>query len=87
MINQTNMINVSTATSMDLLIADIQGKIKYTVLPARRAKKSELVMSSTKGVRTNTNRRGQTTPQATHAHRAVIEGAHSAYFKTSGWGC
>lgn len=80
------MINAATATKMDLLIADIQGSIKYTVLPTRKARKSELVMSSTKGVRTNTNRSGQTAAGACSATKSVIEGGRSAYFKTSGWG-
>jgi hypothetical protein len=35
------MINAATATKMDLLIADIQGSIKYTVLkPSRRGVKA-----------------------------------------------
>jgi hypothetical protein len=79
------MINVATASKLDLLIADTQGSIKYTILPARKARKSELTLSSTKGVRTNTNRRGQCySGHATHAQNAVIEGNASAYFKTSG---
>lgn len=36
-----NMINVATASKMDLLIADIQGQVKYTVLkPSRRGVKA-----------------------------------------------
>lgn len=35
------MINASTASKLDLLIADIQGEIKYTVLkPSRRGVKA-----------------------------------------------
>ena len=79
------MIDISTASKLDLMIADVQGNIKYTVLPVRKPRKSELVMSSTKGVRTNTNRRGQAyNGHATHAQNAVVEGGHGAYFKTSG---
>jgi len=59
-----NMINPATASKLDLLIADTQGQLKYTVLPTRKARRSDLIMSSTKGVRTNTNRQGQSTPQA-----------------------
>jgi hypothetical protein len=78
-------LNIATASKLDLLVADIQGNIKYTVLPTRKAKKSELILSSTKGVRTNTNRRGQAyNGHATHAQNAVTEGNGSAYFKTSG---
>ena len=78
-------INVATATKLDLLIADTQGEIKYTVLPARKARKSELIMSQTKGTRTNTNRRGQAyNGHATHSQNAVVEGNRAAYFKTSG---
>jgi hypothetical protein len=78
-------INVATATKLDLLVADIQGEIKYTVLPTRKARKSELLMSRTNGPRTNTNRRGQAySGHATHAQNAVIQGNDAAYFKTSG---
>jgi len=35
------MINASTASKLDLLVADIQGEIKYTVLkPSRRGVKA-----------------------------------------------
>ena len=57
-------INVATATRLDLEIADTQGRIKYTVLPTKAPKRSLLVMTQTKGLRTNTNRQGQSTPQA-----------------------
>lgn len=57
-------IDISKASKLDLLIADTQGQIKYTVLPTRKPRKSLLVMSQTKGLRTNTNRQGQSTPQA-----------------------
>jgi len=78
-------INVATATKLDLMIADTQGKIKYTVLPPRKARKSELLMSRTNGVRTNTNRRGQAySGHAVNAQHAVTEGNANAYFKTSG---
>ena len=78
-------LNVATATKLDLLVADIQGEITYTVLPTRKARKSELIMSRTQGPRTNTNRRGQAyNGHATHAQNAVIEGNAAAYFKTSG---
>jgi len=78
-------IDIATATKLDLLIADTQGQIKYTVLPTRKARKSELLMSRTNGVRTNTNRKGQAyNGHATHAQNAVIEGNAAAYFKTSG---
>ena len=78
-------INVATATKLDLLIADTQGSIKYTVLPTRKARKSELILSRTQGPRTNTNRRGQAyNGHATHAQNAVLQGNDAAYFKTSG---
>ncbi len=78
-------LNIATATKLDLLVADIQGEITYTVLPTRKARKSELILSRTNGVRTNTNRRGQAySGHATHTQNAVIEGNGSAYFKTSG---
>jgi hypothetical protein len=78
-------LNVATATKLDLLIADTLGEVKYTVLPTRKARKSELIMSRTQGPRTNTNRRGQAyNGHATHAQNAVLEGNAAAYFKTSG---
>ena len=61
-------------------------KPTVTVLKPRRAKASELVMSMTKGVRTNTNRRGQAyNGHATTATESSVEGNRAAYFKTSGW--
>ena len=79
-------LNIATATKLDLLVADIQGEITYTVLPTRKARKSELIMSRTQGPRTNTNRRGQAySGHATHAQNAVVQGNAAAYFKTSGW--
>ena len=54
-------------------------------LRPRRPRKGELVMSMTKGVRTNTNRRGQA--YSAHALRPetnIIAGSASAYYKTSG---
>jgi hypothetical protein len=78
-------IDIATATKLELLVADVQGQIKYTVLPTRKARKSELIMSRTNGPRTNTNRRGQAyNGHATHAQNSVIEGNAVAYFKTSG---
>lgn len=78
------MIN-ATASRIDLALADARGEIKYTVLKPRRARRSELVLSMTKGSRTNTNRRGQAyNGHATHAQNSVVEGNAAAYFKTSG---
>ena len=78
-------IDISKASKLELLIADTQGQIKYTVLPTRKARKSELIMSRTNGVRTNTNRRGQAySGHAVNAQNAVTEGNAGAYFKTSG---
>ena len=68
---------------------DIDALIKqgYTVkrLRPRRPRKGELVMSMTKGIRTNTNRRGQA--YSAHALRPetnVISAPKSSYYKTSG---
>lgn len=73
---------MTLAESREQLIA--QG---YTVkvLRPRRPRKGELVMSMTKGSRTNTNRRGQA--YSAHALRpdcSVISGPKSSYYKTSG---
>ena len=79
----SNLSTLAAAPSMDLLLAEIRGEVKVTRLPARKAKRSELVMSMTKGSRTNTNRRGQA--YNGHASREMmVEGNRSAYFKTSG---
>ena len=58
-------IDFATATSLDLEIWDTQNKIKYIKLPTRHARKSELILSQTKGVRTNTNRGNINTKMAT----------------------
>ena len=57
--------NFATATRLDLEIWDTQNKIKYIKLPTRKARKSELILSQTKGVRTNTNRGNINTKYAT----------------------
>jgi hypothetical protein len=78
-------IDISKASKLDLLVADVQGQLKYTVLPTRKARKSELIMSRTNGVRTNTNRKGQAySGHAVTAQNAVTQGNAGAYFKTSG---
>ena len=54
-------------------------------LRPRRPRKGELVMSMTKGIRTNTNRRGQA--YSAHALRPetnVLSAPKSSYYKTSG---
>ena len=48
--------NFATLTRLDLEIMDTQNKIKYIKLPTRKPRKSELILSQTKGIRTNTNR-------------------------------
>ena len=58
-------IDFSKATRLDLEIWDTQNKIKYIKLPTRKARKSELILSQTKGVRTNTNRGNINTKFAT----------------------
>ena len=55
----------ATATRLYLEIWDTQNKIKYIKLPTRHARKSELILSQTKGVRTNTNRGNINTKFAT----------------------
>ena len=79
----TSSIDNLTAIAADLNAA---GKtVKVTVLKPRKAKKSELIFSMTKGPRTNTNRRGQAyAGHATHAQQSTVEGNRTAYFKTSG---
>ena len=48
--------NFATATRLDLEIWDTQNKIKYIKLPTRKPRKDYLILSQTKGIRTNTNR-------------------------------
>ena len=48
--------NFATLTRLDLEIMDTQNKIKYIKLPTRKPRKSQLILSQTKGIRTNTNR-------------------------------
>ena len=50
------MSEFATLSTEDLIIADIQGKVKFTILPTRKPRKSELILTQTKGLRTNTNR-------------------------------
>ena len=79
----SNLSTLASAPSIDLLLAEIRGEVKVTRLPARKAKRSELVMSMTKGSRTNTNRRGQA--YNGHASREMmVEANQGSYFKTSG---
>ena len=51
-----NNLNFATLTRLDLEIMDTQNKIKYIKLPTRKPRKSELILTQTKGIRTNTNR-------------------------------
>ena len=57
--------NFATATRLDLEIWDTQNKIKYIKLPTRKPRKDCLILSQTKGVRTNTNRGNINTKYAT----------------------
>ena len=79
----TSSIDNLTAIAADLQAA---GKtVTVTVLKPRKARKSELVFSMTKGPRTNTNRRGQAYQgHATSSRDLNVEGSHGSYFKTSG---
>ena len=51
-----NNLNFATLTRLDLEILDTQNKIKYIKLPTRMPRKSDLILTQTKGIRTNTNR-------------------------------
>ena len=51
-----NNLNFATLTRLDLEVLDRENKIKYIKLPTRKARKSELILTQTKGIRTNTNR-------------------------------
>ena len=58
-------IDFATVTRLDLEIWDTQNKIKYIKLPTRKPRKSELILSQTKVIRTNTNRGNINTKFAT----------------------
>jgi len=51
----TNISTLAAASSTDLLIAEIQGKVKVTRLPQRKPRRSELVMSRVGGAGTRWN--------------------------------
>jgi len=55
----------ATLTRLDLEIMDTQNKIKYIKLPTRKPRKSDLILTQTKGIRTNTNRGNINTKFAT----------------------
>ena len=55
----------ATLTLLDLEILDTQNKIKYIKLPTRKPRKSDLILTQTKGIRTNTNRGNINTKFAT----------------------
>ena len=55
----------ATLTRLDLEILDTQNKIKYIKLPTRKPRKSDLILTQTKGIRTNTNRGNINTKFAT----------------------
>ena len=55
----------ATATRLDLEIWDTQYKIKYIKLPTRKPRKDCLILTQTKGIRTNTNRGNINTKFAT----------------------
>ena len=80
---------MNSYTQLTAIIEDLQanGKtVTITKLPTRKARKGELIMSQTKGSRTNTNRRGQSyNSGATPATRSIIEGDAASYYKTTGW--
>ena len=58
-------IDFATVTRLDLEIWDTQNKIKYIKLPTRKPRKEYLILSQTKGIRTNTNRGNINTKFAT----------------------
>ena len=58
-------IDFATVTRLDLEIWDTQNKIKYIKLPTRKPRKEYLILTQTKGIRTNTNRGNINTKFAT----------------------
>jgi len=60
-----NNFEFATLTRLDLEILDTQNKIKYIKLPTRKPRKSDLILTQTKGIRTNTNRGNINTKFAT----------------------
>ena len=58
-------IDFATVTRLDLEIWDTQNKKNYIKLPTRKPPKHYIILSQTKGVRTNTNRGNINTKFAT----------------------
>jgi len=46
----------ASMSTLDLMIAEVQGKVKVTRLASAKPRKSDLVMTQTKGNRCRTNR-------------------------------
>jgi len=78
---------MNSYTQLNTIIDQLQsnGKsVKITKLKTRKPRKGELVMSMTKGSRTNTNRRGQSYSGATVITHSVIEGNSNQQLKLKG---
>jgi hypothetical protein len=41
-----NLSQLATAARLDLVVADVQGAVKYTVLPAAKPRRSQLVYTA-----------------------------------------
>lgn len=57
--------NIASLSTEDLFILHHKGQIIFTKLPTRKPRKSELILTQTKGLRTNTNRGKINTKSAT----------------------
>jgi len=78
---------MNSYTQLSNIIDDLKANgvtPKVTKLKTRKPRKGELVMSMTKGSRTNTNRRGQSYSGATVTTHSIIEGNSNQQLKLKG---
>jgi len=72
--NETTSMNLSqlaaTGTALDLVVADVQGQVKFTKLPTRKPRKGELHADRVGGGGT----RWQPSVRAGHANRHLKAG-------------
>jgi hypothetical protein len=50
------LTELASMSTLDLMIAEVQGKVKVTRLASAKPRKTDLVMTQTKGNRCRTNR-------------------------------
>ena len=56
MTSQDSLSQFAQMSNLDLMIAEVQGKVKVTRLATSKPRKSQLILTQTKGNRCRTNR-------------------------------